>query len=228
MNRPKLLDLFCCAGGAGEGYRRAGYDVIGVDIEKHPRNPAPMIVRDAMETLRDRRFLAQFDVIHASPPCQAYSITKHTHSVQHPDLYWPVREALVRWAEDTGGSWVIENVPGVPMNDYTVLCGTMFDLRATDTDGTPLALRRHRWFESNRLLLAPGPCRHDGTQVGGVYGGGSADRDWAKNVRRGGYTPAIPIRRQLMGIEWMTARELSQAIPPAYTQHIGEQLNTAA
>lgn len=225
--RPRLLDLFCGAGGCSVGYKRAGFDVRGVDSIPHPHYPYPMTVGDAMDVLADDGRLATFDVIHASPPCQAYSITKHTHSVEHADLYAPVRAALVDWAARTGGLWVIENVPGVPMPDYVTLCGSMFDLRATDEDGTALALRRHRLFESNALLMAPGPCRHDGTQVGGVYGGGSSDRRHAKEVRRGGYTPKVHVRRELMGIDWMNGDDLSQAIPPAYTEHLGEQLLAA-
>lgn len=215
----RLLDLFSGAGGCSVGYARAGFEVVGVDIEPHRTYPYEFIQADAMDVLADRDFLLTFDVIHASPPCQAYSITRHTHSVEHPDLYAPVREALI----DLGRPWVIENVPGVPMPDYLLLCGSMFDLRTTDTDGTPLALRRHRWFESSEFLMAPGPCRHDDTQVGGVYGGGSTSTDAAR-IRRGGYTPRAAVARQLMGIDWMSLDDLTQAIPPAYTEHIGVQL----
>lgn len=223
--RPRLLDLFCGAGGCSVGYDRAGFDVVGVDSEPHRSYPYEITVGDAMDVLADHAYLDGFDVIHASPPCQAYSITKHTHNVEHPDLYAPVRDALVAWAERTGGMWVIENVPGVPMQQYVTLCGSMFDLRATDDDGTPLALRRHRLFESNALLMAPGPCRHDpAVDVGGVYGGGSSDRRHAREVRRGGYTPKVHVRRELMGIDWMSGDDLSQAIPPAYTEHLGAQL----
>lgn len=221
--RPLLLDLFCGAGGCSVGYHRAGFDVHGVDLEPHPHYPYDITVDDAMAVLASD-VIDGYDVIHASPPCQAYSVTKHTHSVEHADLYQPVKDALTAWAARTGGLWVIANVPGVPMPDYLTLCGSMFDLRATDDDGTPLVLRRHRLFESNAMLLAPGPCRHDGTQVGGVYGGGSSDRRHAKEVRRGGYTPKVHVRRELMGIDWMNGDDLSQAIPPAYTEHIGRQL----
>lgn len=232
----RLLDLFCGAGGCSVGYARAGFEVVGVDIEPHKTYPYAIHVGDAMVVLRrllagelvpfthrDGRVewlgLADFDAIHASPPCQAYSITRHTHSVEHPDLYVPVREALT-W---TGLPWVIENVPGVPMRDYLLLCGSMFDLGTTDDDGRELRLQRHRLFESNVFLMAPGPCRHDARQVGGVYGGGNNSRDRAK-VRRGGYTPRAHIGRALMGIDWMGWDDLTQAIPPAYTEHIGEQL----
>jgi len=226
MTKPKCLDLFAGAGGCTVGYQRAGYHVTAIDQNKNAikRNPADeAIVGDAMEALSDLAFLSQFQLVHTSPPCQAYSITKHTHDNEHPDLYAPVRQALVEW----GGVWVIENVPGVPMPDYLLLCGSMFDLRATDRDGTPLILRRHRLFESNAFLMAPGPCRHDGTQVGGVYGGGSTDHRHAKEIRRGGYTPLVSVARELMGIDWMTQQQLTQAIPPAYTEFIGQQLIAA-
>lgn len=225
MTRPLLLDLFSGAGGCSVGYHRAGFDVVGVDIEPHKDYPYDFRLGDAMDVLNDATYLAQFDAIHASPPCQAYSVTRHTHSVEHPDLYRPVKMALEAWSlRHFGRPWVIENVPGVPMPSYVTLCGSMFDLRATDEDGTELALRRHRLFESNVMLLAPGPCRHDDTQVGGVYGGGSSDRRHAKEVRRGGYTPKVHVRRDLMGIDWMNGDDLSQAIPPAYTEHLGQQL----
>jgi DNA (cytosine-5)-methyltransferase 1 len=115
------------------------------------------------------------------------------------------------------------------MEQAVTLCGTMFGLTATDHDDTPLVLRRHRLFESNLLLVPPGPCQHwkyADHSVGGVYGGGSSDRRYAKELRRGGYTPKAEIRRELMGIDWMTQDDLSQAIPPAYTEFLGEQIIT--
>jgi DNA (cytosine-5)-methyltransferase 1 len=127
-----------------------------------------------------------------------------------------------------GLPYVIENVVGAPLVSPITLCGTMFDLKTSDTDGRPLVLKRHRLFESNMLLLQPAcRCREYkqlGAKVGGVYGGGSSDRNHAEQVRRGGYTPAGQVRRELMGIEWTTINELSQAIPPAYTEFIGRQL----
>lgn len=202
------------------GYARAGFDVVGVDIKKSRNYPYEHYQKDALEVLSDSAFTRQFDVIHASPPCQAYSITKHSHTRQHPDLYGPVKKKLC----EIGKPWIIENVPGVPMRDAVILCGSMFDLRTIDLDGTELILRRHRLFESSMMLLAPGPCRHDSTQVAGVYGGGSTDRRHAKEVRRGGYTPNNAIAKQLMGIDWMTHKELTQAIPPIYTEFLGLQI----
>lgn len=209
------------------GYARAGFDVYAID--SNPKavkaNPFDGHAGDALEALADPAFLAGFDVIHASPPCQTYSITKHSHDRDHPDLYQPVRDALAEWAK-WGGLWVIENVPGVPMLDALTLCGSMFPtLQAWDprTQQT-LHLRRHRLFESNVFLWPPADCDHS-MPVGGVYGGGSTNHNVAKYWnRRGGYCPSKTVQQQLMGIDWMTHRQLNQAIPPAFTEWIGAQL----
>lgn len=219
MSRPRLLDLFCCEGGAGMGYHRAGFDVVGVDIAPQTRYPFEFHQADAIEFVKEHGH--EFDAIHASPPCQAYSITRHTHDKEHPELVEPTRAALVA----TGKPYVIENVEGAPLLNPLTLCGSEFDLRATDTDGTPLRLERHRLFESNVWLLGNGGCRHDRrVQVAGAYGGGSSDRRHAKEVRRGGYTPAKEVRGALLGVDWMTLHGQAQCIPPAYTEHIGRQL----
>jgi DNA (cytosine-5)-methyltransferase 1 len=216
---PTLLDLYCCEGGAARGYAAAGFDVVGVDVVKQPRYPFPFVQADALEYLAEHGH--RFDVVHASPPCQAYSITRHTHNVQHPDLLAPTRAALLAW----GGPYVIENVVGAPLLNPLKLCGSEFDLVADDEDGTPLRLERHRLFESNVFLVGNGGCRHDTrVDVAGAYGGGSSDRRHAREVRRGGYTPAKSVRAHLLGIDGMTLHGLSQAIPPAYTEHLGRQL----
>ena len=234
MTRPRLLDLFCGAGGCSVGYARAGFDVVGVDLNVNAlkRNPAPVTMpHDAMEVLRGETSidLDSFDVIHASPPCQHYSVTKHTHKNEHPDLVPEVVELLEAWrSRSPGRQWVVENVPGAPMANPLVLCGSMFDLQADDDYiGQRVWLKRHRLFESSALLMAPGPCRHPkGMRVGGVYGGA-----WSKNAsidptvkRTGGYAPPDHVQRELMGIDWMTRQQLNQAIPPAYTEHLGAQL----
>lgn len=219
--RPRLLDLFCCEGGAAAGYARAGFDVVGVDLDPRfaKRYPFEFHAGDAIEFVKAHGH--EFDAIHASPPCQAYSITKHTHSNTHPMLIDPTRDALIA----TGRPYVIENVVGAPLVNPLMLCGSEFDLTTTDTDGLPLRLERHRLFESNVFLIGNGGCRHDRrVQVAGAYGGGSSDRRHAKEVRRGGYTPAKEVRAALLGVDWMTLHGMSQSVPPAFTEHIGAQL----
>lgn len=228
------------------GYHRAGYDVLGVDIwpEEASRTTYPFANRreDAPTTLarlaagetltftdHPPLTLADIDALHASPPCQTYSITKHTHHNPHPDLLHVTRWLL----RQTGKPYLIENVPGAPMDVPITLCGTGFGLLGHDTNHDPIYLRRHRLFEANWDLPTPPPCRCNAydtrglAKAAGVYGGGSENRNHAKYVRRGGYTPAKKIREQLMGIDWMTLRGLSQAIPPAYTHWLGQHLKEA-
>jgi DNA (cytosine-5)-methyltransferase 1 len=223
VSTPRLLDLFCCAGGAGMGYHRAGFEVVGVDIEPQPHYPFEFIQADALAYAASHA--DEFDVIHASPPCQVHSATANAHRVKHPDLLAPTRDLL----RQLGRPYVIENVERAPLIDPVMLCGTMFGLRAADTDGVELQLQRHRLFETSFPVgMAPAPCAHDSTPVGGSYKGSRrrtpADRD---QKRRGGYTPALSVRAELLGIDWMNMRnehELAQAIPPAYTEFIGRQL----
>lgn len=202
------------------GYHRAGFDVVGVDIAPQPRYPFEFHQADALEYLAAH--WQDFDAIHASPPCQAHSITRNTHTVEHPDLLPPTRELL----EQIGLPYIIENVPGAPLLDPLLLCGSMFGLKAPDTDGQLLALRRHRLFESNVWLMGAGGCVHDATPVGGSYGGARHKRPEDRDgYRRGGYTPAVEVRADLLGVDWpMTQHELAQAIPPAYTEYLGDQL----
>jgi DNA (cytosine-5)-methyltransferase 1 len=222
MSRPRLLDLFCGGGGCSVGYERAGFDVVGVDAVDQPYYPFEFIRADAMTFPLDG-----FDVVHASPPCQAYSITRHAHQVEHPDLVPAMLDRLRAW----GGEWIVENVVGAPLPDAVTLCGSMFDMQTWDHYiGQMVQLKRHRLFQSSALLLAPGPCRHvKGMRVGGVYGGA-----WSKNrsldptiKRTGGYAPPDDVQRELMGIDWMPRRYLNQAIPPRYTEHLGRQLLAA-
>lgn len=242
----RILDLYSCAGGAGEGYRRAGYDVYAVDIAPQPRNPFPFHLGDVLEVMKyllgggrisfthpegdvETLGLEDFDAIHASPPCQAYSVTKsktaHNRKVDHVDLVAPTRGLL----EMTGKTWIMENVVGAPLIDPVVLCGTQFGLEADDVDGVPLRLLRHRLFESNVGISAPEHISHRKSSIrtASVFGSGGtytpAQRD--DRLRRGGYVPHVSVIKELMGIDWMKTRyELSQSIPPAYTEHLGRQL----
>lgn len=207
-----LVDLFCGAGGAGMGYRLAGFDVIGVDIEPHEDYPFTFIEMDALRFLQTAK-LDRVSVIHASPPCQAYSALKSLSDNEHPDLVAPVRELL----RATGTAYVIENVPGSPLVDPVTLCGSEFDLWATCRDGEKRQLRRHRLFESNVPLERNGGCRHEGQAIGvyGTGGGGQMTR---------GYKAHRDEAKEAMGIDWMKHHDVVQAIPPAYTEHIGKQL----
>jgi DNA (cytosine-5)-methyltransferase 1 len=228
MSAPRLLDLFCGAGGAGTGYARAGFDVVGVDRVPQPRYPFPFHQADALDVLTAptwRAFLDGFAAVHASPPCQTHSslaalphVRAGIDAGRHLDLVAPVRDALHQWADRTGGVWVMENVPGAPLRAPLTLCGTEFALTTRSQARGLVWLRRHRLFESNTWLMGAGGC-HCNTVRGrviGVYGhGDGGGRGW-----KGTFTD----RKAVMGIDWMTRDELAQAIPPAYTHHIGDQL----
>lgn len=221
MSRPLLLDLFCGDGGAGEGYRRAGFDVIGVDLEEHGYPCGEFWQDNAVRVLAELYLDGQVhgrrpDVVHASPPCQAYSDLHHLSDTEHPDLVGIVRRLLDLW----GGPYVIENVEGAPLVGPLRLCGSEFDLWADCSDGRRRQLRRHRLFESSVFLLGAGGCHHSGQPVGvyGTGGGGMMTR---------GYKGNLPESRQAMGTPWMSRDDVSQAIPPRYTEHIGGQLLAA-
>ena len=192
------------------GYHQAGFEVVGVDIKKQKRYPFEFIQADALEILSDVDYLRSFNVIAASPPCQTHSRTKHLRDAQGKtttkiDLIPQTRTALV----NAGVPLVIENVPGAPLVNPIVLCGSSFGL----------AVRRHRLFESNIPLLGL-PCDHktQGRPVG-VYG---SMRD---NIPSGGKTAEnIEQARVAMGIDWMLWNDLVEAIPPAYTNFIGRQI----
>ena len=206
-DKPRLLDLFCGAGGAAKGYQRAGFYVVGVDI-----NPQPHYCGDEFYQADALTFpLEGFDAIHASPPCQAYSALKNRRvdAGSHLDLIPAVRARLHGYDVP----WVIENVVGAPLNTLLMLCGSMFDLRSSRG-----YLQRHRWFESNTLIMSPGPCRHEGQAIG-VYGHGSGGL-FGLRMRTAGADES----RELMGMPWATRDGCSQAIPPAYTEYIGAQL----
>ena len=210
----RILDLFCCAGGAGAGYRSAGFEVTGVDLFPQPRYPFAFLQMDALNL--DPRFVAGFDAIHASPPCQAHTSMGRMHNAKaHDDLIPATRAFLKR----SGKPWVMENVVGAPLDNPITLCGTMFGLGAGG-----LELRRHRLFEASFHIDAP-PCRHGGEGTIGIYGGHVRNRSRREgSMDRGVPDPANADGQIAMGIDWMTLGELSQAIPPAYTRFIGSQL----
>lgn len=234
--KPRLLDLFCGAGGAAVGYHRTGFDVVGVDNRPQPNYPFEFILGDALHWLDgwlhgmlDSN--PRFDAIHASPPCQAYSVLRRANpEAEYADLIGPTRELL----EATSLPWVIENVPGAPTQHLIVLCGSMFGLGCVSGDGEKAErkyrqLRRHRNFETSFPMMSP-PCQHDGEAIG-VYGGGPTGRYTFENGakkdrygRRGGYQGTIAEKREAMEIPWMPAAQINQAIPPAYTELIGHQL----
>jgi DNA (cytosine-5)-methyltransferase 1 len=209
----RLLDLFCCAGGAGVGYHRAGFEVVGVDIAPQPNYPFRFIQADALAL--DREFIASFDAVHASPPCQSYSdlAKRNRNADEWPRLIEPVREMLV----ESGLPYIIENVDGAPLRNPIVLCGTMFP---------GLRVLRHRLFEANFLLLAPSHGKHPKVHTfdkrKSHFGKTDDMRDFVQVT--GGGNCTIAAARDAMAIDWMTKNELNEAIPPAYTQWIGDQL----
>ena len=211
--KPRLLDLFCCAGGAGVGYSRAGFEVVGVDIDPQPNYPLQFIQGNALKL--DPDFLASFDVIHASPPCQSYSdlAKRNGNGDQWPRLVEPVRRVLRR----SGRPYVIGNVQGAPLIDPVILCGTMFP---------GLRVIRHRLFESNVQLVAPEHRRHPlvFTHDKRKAHYGRLDQDTAYVQVTGGGNCSIANARAAMGIDWMTKAELNESIPPAYTELLGRQL----
>jgi DNA (cytosine-5)-methyltransferase 1 len=204
--KPRLLDLFCGAGGASAGYELAGFDVLGVDLAPQPNYPFEFRQADAIDWLAAGGWIG-FDAIHASPPCQRYSnMTKRwAREAWHPDLIEPIRQGL----QAIGLPYVIENVMGVPLLNPIRLCGSSFGLQ----------VQRHRLFEmSDAPLLVP-PCQHNGPalQVNG-HPGGSSKRD--PKARFG----SVAEWREGMGISWMSAPELAESIPPAFTEWIGQRL----
>jgi DNA (cytosine-5)-methyltransferase 1 len=209
----RILDLFCCAGGAAMGYHRAGFDVVGVDINPQPRYPFAFIQHDALRL--DYRFLCSFDAIHASPPCQRFSDLAKRNGNAHewPDLVAPVRQMLAT----TGKPYVIENVEGAPLVDPVMLCGAMFP---------ELRVIRHRLFEANFPLYALPHGKHElcytRDKRKAHYGKLS---EWTSPVQvTGGGNCSKAAAADAMGIDWMTKDELNEAIPPAYTRFIGCQL----
>lgn len=200
--RPRALDLFCCAGGAGMGLHKAGFDVVGVDILPQPRYPFEFHQADALTYPLDG-----FDFVWASPPCQVHSITAalfRDRVRKHRDLIAPIRARLAA----SGKPYVIENVVGAPLHSPIMLCGTMFGLR----------VYRHRLFEANFFMLAPSHAKHEQGSTGSHRGYSRGN----PMVCVAGHNFKREEGEEAMGIHWMTSRaQLSQAIPPAYSEFIG-------
>lgn len=209
MSAPRLLDLFSGAGGAAAGYARAGFEVTGVDVVAQPRYPFAFVQADALEYLAE--YGRDFDVIHASPPCQAYSaLARLPGQGNAPRLIEPLRRLL----EEVGRPYAIENVVGAPLRSPLLLCGTMVGLLVI----------RHRLFEVRPelpLLLPPCSCRN-GTITGRLMAHRVSGKVRAGRTRPPHHTEAE--RRAALGVDWMTARGARQAVPPAYTALLGAAL----
>ena len=191
--RPWLLDLFCGAGGAAMGYHRAGFDVVGVDIDPQPNYPFEFEQLDAMAFP-----LKGFAAIHASPPCQKFTAYRRRGAGVgdgYPDLIAPVRERL----EASGVPWVMENVARSPVRPLVHLCGSSFGLD----------VQRHRWFETNVPMMSP-PCAH-GLQKP-RFPHATNRTNLRRTVEIGVWRIPLAVQQQAMGIDWMTLDELSEAI----------------
>jgi DNA (cytosine-5)-methyltransferase 1 len=200
---PKLLDLFCCQGGASAGYVAAGFDVVGVDLSPQPRYPFRFVQADALAFLEENG--GYFDAIHASPPCQAFTNCQRIRGNDHPDLIGPTRELI----ELAYKPYVIENVEGAPLINPTLLCGGMFGLRTY----------RHRLFESDVDLTAPPHPPH----IKRTTKMGRPVRD-GENMHVVGNFTGVDLAREVMGMPWATREGLREAIPPQFAEHIGRQL----
>lgn len=214
MSKPRLLDLCCGAGGAGEGYYRAGFEVVGVDIAPHKHYPFEFHQADALTYA-----LEGFDAFHASPPCkadnQAALCRPERLRRKYPRLIAPIRERLLA----TGKPFVIENVPLArrQLQNPIMLCGTMFGLK----------LRRHRYFELHgfEILFAPATCGCRGKDgFTAATRGFSSFANGAKLISVAGHNFAVEDGRLALGMDWAGQSGLSQAIPPAYTEYIGNWL----
>lgn len=212
----KLLDLFCGVGGAADGYCMAGFDhIVGVDYRSQPRYPYDFVKSDVFRFLKNTD-ISEFDAIHASPPCQKYSVLARTHKhIKHPDLIPETRA----WLQLLGKPYVIENVEEAPLFKPKLICGTE---RGLQVDG--YRLRRHRMFETNFDMVTPG-CRCGGDRRPVIYvaGGGLMMGKTPYGKQKTASASAEQARR-VMGIEWAYREELNEAVPPAYTYLIGTHL----
>lgn len=211
MSRPRILDLFCCQGGAGMGYTQAGFEVVGVDIDPQPRYPFEFHQGDALKFLLEHHH--EFDAFHASPPCQAFTNAQKIMGNEHPDFIMATRAAF----ELIGKPWVIENVPGAPLRDPIELCGCMFD---------GLGTYRARLFETNveTIGTANKPVHREHRARVAKMGRPPKPGEFMHVV---GNFSGVERAREAMGIDWMTRDGLRESIPPAYTEWVGKQLMIA-
>ena len=209
----RLLDLFCGAGMASDGYKQAGFDVEGVDVNPQPHYLYPFTQQDALELLAGN-YPERFDVIHASPPCQAHTRAKHLREAQggeskYSDLLTPVLALLrSRWSHKV---WVVENVPGAPgMEEAAIECGSAYGL----------GVRRHRLFLSNRHLEGSGCRNKEQGRPWGVY------HVMGDSIPKGGRTALnLDHGLEVMGVDrTIPWNSLKEGFPPAYTEHVGLQL----
>ncbi|WP_280220151.1 DNA methylase [Nocardia neocaledoniensis] len=207
--RPRLLDLYCKAGGASMGYHLAGFDVTGVDIDPQPRYPFTFVQGDALEILAAHGH--EFDAIAASPPCH-----DHTTLVSRAGINgsgWLLDATLEALAAQPL-PWIVENVMGAEMRSDVVLCGSMFGLRTY----------RHRKFAvDHRIPWLPSVPWHPAHTTRTSTKKRRRDFDAGMNISITGDVSAW-LGPACMGIDWMTGPELAQAIPPAYTHHLGLHL----
>ena len=194
------------------GYYRAGFDVVGIDNRPQKHYPFPFIQGDALNPPVD---LSKFDAIHASPPCQRYSrLTKvrgQSKQQQHSDLVELTRRCLLASKK----LFIIENVKGAPLRSSFTLCGMAFGLK----------VYRHRLFESNVFIFVPSHNSH--REVCPSAGKGKSKNGFISVCGHQGGGVTMTEWKEAMGIDWMVQSELSQAIPPAYTEFIGKQLMEA-
>ncbi|MEU2622202.1 SAM-dependent methyltransferase [Streptomyces sp. NPDC007157] len=202
--RPRLLDLYCCQGGAAKGYTDAGFEVTGVDKDPQPRYPYRFVQADAIAFVLEHG--AEFDVIHASPPCQHDSDCQRIQGNTHPDLIAPTRAAL----ESTGRPWVIENVRGAlpKLHRPVMLCGPMF----------AVATYRHRYFEAGGGFRLPQLPHSDHTVPQAKMGRPVPPGHYGQFV---GNFSGVALARRMMGVGWMNRDGIRECIPPAYAQWIG-------
>lgn len=216
-SEPLLVDLFCCAGGMAMGYARAGFKPVGVDIKPQPRYPFAFVQGDALTTFKrilDGPNGHRVAAVHASCPCQAHSDLQKQSKRYYEDFIEPTREML----QASGLPYIIENVEGAPLLDPVTLCGAMFP---------ELRVYRHRLFEANFPLTVPEHPRHAAKcfthdKRKAHYGAPVTDETFFQVT--GGGNATVAQKARAMGIDWMTGKELNEAIPPAYAEYLGRQL----